>query len=352
MYLRQDFEAENRGAFYPYSGSYDALFAADRLVLWQWPGSDREKRVLDKGNITIHSVNATHAYTDDEGREWGYVRIEYKYDDWEWVGRFHEESWVCFSEPTNSRIPSFNPAPAPLRWSPGGNYEWVHRSPNVNAVEQFSLSNFTKVRNYEQDVTFADVPDNAWYRDAVASAYEYGIIEGKGEQRFDPYGEITWAEALAIAARIHAYYRYGEVEGRRQLNLYNREFTGFGIGSRWWGGAEAYCRAEGLVRGQMHNQDDYWSPTPINRARLIHFWVNILEPKDMARRNTVNRLPDVGAGTPHAADITLFFEAGIVGGVDERGTFLPDRNISRAEAATIFMNMINADSRHSGRTYG
>ena len=51
-------------------------------------------------------------------------------------------------------------------------------------------------------------------------------------------------------------------------------------------------------------------------------------------------------------DIILFYEAGIIGGVDAQGTFSPDSNITRAEASTIFMNLIDVNKRHSGRTYG
>jgi len=97
--------------------------------------------------------------------------------------------------------------------------------------------------------------------------------------------------------------------------------------------------------------NNYATPAPINRARLVHFWANILEPKDMIKLNTVYRLSDVNSFTPYAADIILFFEAGIVGGVDAWGTFLPDRNISRAEASTIFMRIVDVASRHSGRVY-
>jgi hypothetical protein len=72
----------------------------------------------------------------------------------------------------------------------------------------------------------------------------------------------------------------------------------------------------------------------------------------MPKQNTVISLPDVTAGTLYFEDIILFYEAGIIGGVDAKGTFKPSSNITRAEAASIFMNLIDVTKRHSGRTYG
>ena len=84
--------------------------------------------------------------------------------------------------------------------------------------------------------------------------------------------------------------------------------------------------------------------SPITRAQMIHIWTYILQPKDMQKQNAVISLPDVSGDTDYSEDVILFYEAGIIGGVDAAGTFKPDSNITRAEAAAIFMNAKSANN--------
>lgn len=74
IYQTEDFERENSDSFYTYTGSYDAVLAARRLVDWQWPGSDREKRIIND-NIQRYA-DVRYAYMDEEGRECGKQYLE------------------------------------------------------------------------------------------------------------------------------------------------------------------------------------------------------------------------------------------------------------------------------------
>lgn len=53
---------------------------------------------------------------------------------------------------------------------------------------------------------FADVKDGDWFAPSVVSAYEYGVLNGRGESSFAPSGNVTIAELLTIAARLRAIY--------------------------------------------------------------------------------------------------------------------------------------------------
>ncbi|MDR6550927.1 S-layer homology domain-containing protein [Paenibacillus qinlingensis] len=48
---------------------------------------------------------------------------------------------------------------------------------------------------------FKDVTKGSWYYDAVATAYEYGIIDGYGSGTFGPADQITREQAMTMAAR-------------------------------------------------------------------------------------------------------------------------------------------------------
>jgi NAD(P)H-dependent flavin oxidoreductase YrpB (nitropropane dioxygenase family) len=48
---------------------------------------------------------------------------------------------------------------------------------------------------------FGDVAKDAWYYDAVSAAYEYGIIAGYGNGKFDPDLKISREQAMVMIAR-------------------------------------------------------------------------------------------------------------------------------------------------------
>ena len=147
MYINDDFNNEHRNEFYTYSGSYDAALTAEKLVIWEWPGSDRAKRILDYSSwigesasmtsnpssdkgLVVKDISADFAYMDDDGREWGFVTITYTYSSWEEFPfragqNVSMKEWICLSDPQSSDIFPFNPAPASIMWIPEGNLDWT-----------------------------------------------------------------------------------------------------------------------------------------------------------------------------------------------------------------------------------
>jgi hypothetical protein len=68
--------------------------------------------------------------------------------------------------------------------------------------------------NGETVVEFTDVKAGQWYTEAIAWAASNGIVNGKGNGKFDPNGNMTRQEFCAIL------YRYAD-------NI-NGEYVGFG----------------------------------------------------------------------------------------------------------------------------
>ena len=54
--------------------------------------------------------------------------------------------------------------------------------------------------------TFTDVSSLNWYYSGVKTTYNKGIMVGCGNKTFCPNNNVSWAEAITIAARIHAAY--------------------------------------------------------------------------------------------------------------------------------------------------
>lgn len=69
---------------------------------------------------------------------------------------------------------------------------------------------FEKVNTYDNN--FSDVKDTNWFAKDVKSAYELGFMNGKAEGLFDPNGNVTVAEGITMAARVHAIYNGNEIK--------------------------------------------------------------------------------------------------------------------------------------------
>ena len=63
-------------------------------------------------------------------------------------------------------------------------------------------------------VNFSDVPDNAWYADAVNALASLGILTGAGNNEFAPDRAITRAEFTVIAMR----FTDGDVSGNNTFS--------------------------------------------------------------------------------------------------------------------------------------
>lgn len=59
-----------------------------------------------------------------------------------------------------------------------------------------------KNKNVAITASFSDIPENAWYAQAVNTLASLGIINGIGDSKFDPARKITRAEFTAIATRF------------------------------------------------------------------------------------------------------------------------------------------------------
>ena len=58
---------------------------------------------------------------------------------------------------------------------------------------------------------FTDVPAGSWYASGVSAVADGGIMTGTGNGRFSPTQTVSWAQAVTIAARLHAQNAGGSI---------------------------------------------------------------------------------------------------------------------------------------------
>jgi len=94
-----------------------------------------------------------------------------------------------------------------------------------------------------EEVSFADVENGQWYSPYVEWAASAGIVNGVGDNLFDPLGEITHEQMYKIVAMCGEYLGAGTMETDHALILYDDRADI----SDWAFDSVAYCKINGLI---------------------------------------------------------------------------------------------------------
>lgn len=183
------------------------------------------------------------------------------------------------------------------------------------------MDNFSRTKSYT-DGTFSDVNPAAWYAKNVAEAYEYGLMNGVSDGRFDPDGYVTMGAAAAMASRLHGIYHTGSAD--------------FVQGSPWYAVYVDYITENGIVEaGQFAD----WNANATRRD-FCAIMAHALPKSVFAAVGEVSGIPDVQPTDRYADEIFALYRAKILNGVDESGRFDPDSYIKRSEVAAVLCRMI------------
>lgn len=178
------------------------------------------------------------------------------------------------------------------------------------------FSHFLALNPWE-DGTFADISPRDWYYDNVVTAYRMGLVGGKGEAIFDPYGEITLAETIKIAASIQSLYRTAD--------------TKFEESDPWYRSYVDYALTYDVISGEYGDYE-----RPATRAEFATILFHALPIRYFESVNTVENgaIPDVAFSESYAGAVYRMYRAGVLTG-DANGAFHPNDHISRCEAVAI-----------------
>lgn len=121
--------------------------------------------------------------------------------------------------------------------------------------------------------TFDDVPDGAWYTDAVTWAAENGVVAGIGNGCFDPSGAVT-REQTAVILFNYAQSKGYDVSARADLSA----FPDAGSVSGWAQEALAWANASGLISGAVRGTQTILDPQgSASRAQVAMILMGYVE---------------------------------------------------------------------------
>jgi len=182
------------------------------------------------------------------------------------------------------------------------------------------------------DLKFVDVSPEAWYYGDVKNAVETGLVNGKTETTYCPDDELTYAEAVKLAACMHQKNETGTV------SLVN--------GDPWYKSYADYAKMKNIIA-----KDYEWS-AKATRAGYMAIFAHALPDSSLAKMNEVpdGSIPDVPMSRAEAPEIYKLYRAGILQGSDDKFSCKPDDNIKRSEVAAILTRMMFTASRKSFTT--
>ena len=188
------------------------------------------------------------------------------------------------------------------------------------------MGNFKPVNTYDNN--FVDVASSNWAMPSIKACYEYALMYGSSNTTFNPNGELTIAEALVMADRVHSIYNTGETA----------IFSG---GNPWYLPYVSYAVNNGIIA-----QTDFSDVTKTaTRAQMAYIFYNALPEEEFTAINSINSVPDVGLSHSYYHEILGLYNAGILTGSDTKGSFFPSNNIKRAEAAAIISRVVDTTLR-------
>ena len=120
----------------------------------------------------------------------------------------------------------------------------------------------TGVSAYADGRIFPDVPDGAYYSDAVNTLYEVGIFTGDSKGNFNPNKTLSRAELATIVCKIH------EVEDEVRAHTTGAPFTDV-PDNQWYTGYVFMAAGLGFVSGYSDGRFGPNDPVTYDQAVTI-----------------------------------------------------------------------------------
>lgn len=175
---------------------------------------------------------------------------------------------------------------------------------------------------------FTDVSHKSWYYADVMNAVNLGLVNGKTETTYCPDNNLTYAEAMKLAACMHQLYTEGKVTLENgKVNWYDTYYN--------------YCLEKKIVSGSYTFSED------ATRSGYMEIFAHALPEEALGKLNNVpdGAIPDIDINAEYADEVYLLYRAGIVQGSDEMHNCKPDDNIKRSEVAAILSRMMDKEKR-------
>ena len=206
--------------------------------------------------------------------------------------------------------------------------QWTYR---INAVTGSILKKKQKDIKVKPDSEwenpFGDVKKRDWFYFSVKFAYDFGLMKGTTEMEFSPDSYVTRAMFVMIIYRMEKEPQAG-----------GSVFVDVEIGG-YYDRAVAWANANGIVSGV--SKDRFAPNDPITReqmATILYRYANFKGYDIESNGNTA--YSDSSSISGYARNAVSWAAANLLMKGNDDGSFLPNANATRAQAAAVFARMI------------
>ena len=197
--------------------------------------------------------------------------------------------------------------------------------------------NIAAVSTAAHAAAFTDVPDDAWYSEAVDYAVNHGMFSGTGAGTFSPSTPMTRGMIVVVLSNVAK----ADVSSAKDASFSDVQ------PSDWYAYAIDWAYEQGYVSGTGANT---FSPNSVvTRAQIAVILSNYLHSinADLEEDGNSAAFNDITAIPSWALEGVKYMQAiGLMAG-DSAGNFNPNKELTRAEAASVFMRM---DQKQNGDT--
>lgn len=187
--------------------------------------------------------------------------------------------------------------------------------------------------NKKASITFTDVPKDQWYYNSVMDCVEKGLMQGMGNGIFSPSSQMTVAQFITVA--INATYP----NQTRALAPGETD---------WWAPYYELAVEKGLINSNEYTRDSKVMNAPITRKEMSRIASRVTQAKGEKVESLVNTsiIADYNSiGGVYKPFVVDCFAKGILVGMDDIGTFNPDGVLTRAEACTVAIRLLDKSTR-------
>lgn len=176
---------------------------------------------------------------------------------------------------------------------------------------------------------FTDVAEDAWYHDYVYDLVYRGVVNGMTATTYEPEGRLTRAQFVKLLACSLA--------DAETLKTYEGKHPFKDSEGHWAEAYIAWAKDKGIVEGVSATEFDPEAPITREQMATIFGRYALKQGIELPKSdNAAGSFPDADKISEYAREfVELMRIAGILNGYED-GTFRPQGNATRAEAAKLF----------------
>lgn len=197
---------------------------------------------------------------------------------------------------------------------------------------------------------FADVPRTHWAYEQITRAAEEGLVSGMGNGVYGVDNKLSNAEFAAMVCGL----------------FYSADVKEQGSSGDWWRPylEAAYQRGvlSGTTAGTERIQKEEWTSSvanaKINRYDMAQIIMNLSDEQEWESPTlnemaiAVTRISDwKEIPAKYQTAVTVAYAKGYLGGMDDKGTFMGENSMTRAQAAVVLCNLLDAKNEVDAPTY-